>query len=131
VPLHQRNAHLKKLIADTDVQFSESVEVDGREMCAHACKVGLEGVVSKVSDSRYAARPVDLDTGPGLLALGFAPYVAASSASSRNRRCWRPGGNCAPNNRHSPGNCIGFDGPGSSCIVFSAKQEPICNFNPH
>ena len=53
LPLHQRKAHLKKLIADTDVQFSESFQVDGREMYAHACKVGLEGVVSKVADSRY------------------------------------------------------------------------------
>jgi len=53
LPLRQRKAHLKKLIADTDVQFSESFEADGREMYAHACKVGLEGVVSKVADSRY------------------------------------------------------------------------------
>ena len=44
---------LKKIIAGTDVQFSESFEVDGREMFTHACKVGLEGVVSKVRDSRY------------------------------------------------------------------------------
>ena len=53
LPLRQRKAHLKKLITDTDVQFSESFEVDGREMYAHACKVGLEGVVSKVADSHY------------------------------------------------------------------------------
>jgi bifunctional non-homologous end joining protein LigD len=32
---------------------AKSFEVDGREMYAHACKVGLEGVVSKVADSRY------------------------------------------------------------------------------
>ena len=44
---------LKKLIADTDVQFSESFEFDGQEMFKHACGVGLEGVVSKVRDSRY------------------------------------------------------------------------------
>jgi bifunctional non-homologous end joining protein LigD len=42
-----------KIIADTEVQFSESFEVDGREMYKHACKTGLEGVVSKVRDSRY------------------------------------------------------------------------------
>jgi bifunctional non-homologous end joining protein LigD len=51
--LHERKAQLKKLIADTDIQFSASFEVDGRGMYAHACKVGLEGVVSKVRDSRY------------------------------------------------------------------------------
>jgi ATP-dependent DNA ligase len=43
---------LKKLIADTDVPFSESFEFDGQEMFKHACGVGLEGVVSKVRDSR-------------------------------------------------------------------------------
>ena len=53
LPLIERKAHLKKLIAGTDIQFSESFEVDGTEMYAHACKVGLEGVVSKVRDSRY------------------------------------------------------------------------------
>jgi bifunctional non-homologous end joining protein LigD len=54
LPLIERKAHLKKIIDGTEVQFSESFEVDGREMFTHACKVGLEGVVSKVRDSRYA-----------------------------------------------------------------------------
>ncbi|MCK1642123.1 non-homologous end-joining DNA ligase [Bradyrhizobium sp. 157] len=53
VPLIERKAHLKKLIERTAIQFSESFEIDGKEMFAHACKVGLEGVVSKVRDSRY------------------------------------------------------------------------------
>ena len=53
LPLMDRKAHLKKLIGGTDVQFSESFEIDGKEMYAHACKVGLEGVVSKVRDSKY------------------------------------------------------------------------------
>jgi bifunctional non-homologous end joining protein LigD len=48
-------SELKKIIAGTDVQFSESFGVDGQEMFAHACKVGLEGVVSKVRDSAYPA----------------------------------------------------------------------------
>ena len=55
LPLFQRKAELKKIIAGTDVQFSESFEIEGREMFAHACKVGLEGVVSKVRDSVYAS----------------------------------------------------------------------------
>ena len=55
LPLVERKVHLKKLITGTDVQFSESFEVDGREMYQHACKVGLEGVVSKVRDSRYVS----------------------------------------------------------------------------
>lgn len=55
LPLFERKAELKKIIAGTDVQFSESFEIEGREMFAHACKVGLEGVVSKVRDSVYAS----------------------------------------------------------------------------
>jgi bifunctional non-homologous end joining protein LigD len=51
LPLIERKAHLKKLIAGTNVQF----RTDGRDMYKHACKVGLEGVVSKVRDSRYAS----------------------------------------------------------------------------
>jgi bifunctional non-homologous end joining protein LigD len=53
LPLVERKALLKKLIARTSIQFSESFEVDGPEMFKHACGVGLEGVVSKVRDSRY------------------------------------------------------------------------------
>jgi bifunctional non-homologous end joining protein LigD len=55
LPLIERKTHLKKLIAKTDIQFSESFEVDGPEMFTHACGVGLEGVVSKVRDSRYVS----------------------------------------------------------------------------
>src|SRR3954468_3889364 len=53
LPLIERKAHLKKLIAKTDIQFSESFEMDGAEMYRHACSVGLEGVVSKVRDAPY------------------------------------------------------------------------------
>jgi bifunctional non-homologous end joining protein LigD len=53
LPLVERKAHLKKLISGTDIQFSESFEVDGPEMYKHACTVGLEGVVSKVRDAPY------------------------------------------------------------------------------
>jgi len=54
-PLVRRKAELKKIIAGSDVQFSESFEIGGGEMFAHACKLGLEGVVSKVRDSAYAS----------------------------------------------------------------------------
>jgi bifunctional non-homologous end joining protein LigD len=53
LPLVERKALPKKLIAKTAIQFSESFEVNGPEMFKHACGVGLEGVVSKVRDSRY------------------------------------------------------------------------------
>jgi bifunctional non-homologous end joining protein LigD len=55
LPLIKRKSHLKKLIAKTNIQFSESFEVDGPKMYEHACKTGLEGVVSKVRDSIYAS----------------------------------------------------------------------------
>jgi bifunctional non-homologous end joining protein LigD len=55
LPLVRRKAERKKIIAGTDVQFSESFEIEGREMFAHACRLGLEGVVSKVRDSAYAS----------------------------------------------------------------------------
>ena len=55
LPLIERKTLLKKLIAKTAIQFSESFEVDGPEMFKHACGIGLEGVVSKVRDSRYSS----------------------------------------------------------------------------
>ena len=55
LPLLERKTLLKKLIAKTAIQFSESFEVDGPEMFKHACGIGLEGVVSKVRDSRYSS----------------------------------------------------------------------------
>ncbi|MCK1339804.1 non-homologous end-joining DNA ligase [Bradyrhizobium sp. 38] len=55
LPLLRRKSELKKIVAATDVQFSESFEIEGQDMFAHACKVGLEGVVSKVRDSIYAS----------------------------------------------------------------------------
>jgi bifunctional non-homologous end joining protein LigD len=35
--------------------LSQSFEIDGAEMFKHACSIGLEGVVSKVADSRYGS----------------------------------------------------------------------------
>ena len=53
LPLFQRKAELKQILSGTDIKFSESFKIDGREMFAHACKLGLEGVVSKVRGSPY------------------------------------------------------------------------------
>ena len=53
LPLFRRKAELKKIVSGTDIQFSESFEIDGREMFTHACKLGLEGVVSKVQEGPY------------------------------------------------------------------------------
>ena len=43
LPLIERKALLKKLVDKSDIQFSESFEVDGREMFKHACKTGPRG----------------------------------------------------------------------------------------
>jgi bifunctional non-homologous end joining protein LigD len=59
LPLSERKALLQKIIAKTDIQFSETFEIDGREMYKHACKTGLEGVVSKVRDYRYVSGRVN------------------------------------------------------------------------
>ncbi|MHC2336244.1 ATP-dependent DNA ligase [Bradyrhizobium sp. USDA 4454] len=53
LPLKQRKAALKKLVAGSAIQFSESFEIDGAEMLAHTCRLGYEGVVSKIADSVY------------------------------------------------------------------------------
>jgi bifunctional non-homologous end joining protein LigD len=43
LPLVRRRSRLKKLIAKTAIQFSESFAVDGPEMCKDACSAWLEG----------------------------------------------------------------------------------------
>ena len=55
LPLTARKAELRRIIDGTAVQFSDSFEIDGQEMYQHACKLGLEGVVSKVRDSAYVS----------------------------------------------------------------------------
>ena len=55
LPLFQRKTELKKIIDGTEIQFSESFELEGADIFAHACKIGLEGIVSKVRDSAYAS----------------------------------------------------------------------------
>jgi bifunctional non-homologous end joining protein LigD len=52
-PLYERKAPLRKLIDKTVILFGESFETDGAAIFKHACKMGLEGIVSKVRDSRY------------------------------------------------------------------------------
>jgi bifunctional non-homologous end joining protein LigD len=46
---------LRKLLASAGdgIRFNEHVELDGAAAFAHACKLGLEGVVSKRRDLPY------------------------------------------------------------------------------
>ena len=39
--------------AGLDLRFNEHMEGDGPTVFAHACKMGLEGIVSKRKDSAY------------------------------------------------------------------------------
>ena len=53
-PLEERREALSRLVAGgDDIQFSESVADDGAVVFAHACQLGLEGIVSKRAGSRY------------------------------------------------------------------------------
>jgi bifunctional non-homologous end joining protein LigD len=54
-PLQVRKATLASIVAKArpGVRFNEHIEGDGPTVFAHACKMGLEGIVSKRKDSMY------------------------------------------------------------------------------
>ena len=53
-PLEQRKAKLEKILARTEgMRFSEHLDGDGETIFEHACKMGLEGIVSKRRDFPY------------------------------------------------------------------------------
>jgi bifunctional non-homologous end joining protein LigD len=53
-PLEVRKATLASVLAtDPGTRFNEHIEGDGPTVFAHACKMGLEGIVSKRKDSAY------------------------------------------------------------------------------
>jgi hypothetical protein len=54
-PLAERKARLSKLIAKAPagLRYNEHLEGDGATIFAHACKLGLEGVVSKHREHPY------------------------------------------------------------------------------
>jgi bifunctional non-homologous end joining protein LigD len=54
-PLEVRKATLRSMLAKAGLglRFNEHIEGDGPTIFAHACKMGLEGVVSKRKDSLY------------------------------------------------------------------------------
>jgi bifunctional non-homologous end joining protein LigD len=52
--LEERRKALARLVRDVaGIQFSQSVAGDGATVFAHACALGLEGIVSKRAGSRY------------------------------------------------------------------------------
>ncbi len=54
-PLEVRKATLASIVAKASpgIRFNEHIEGDGPTIFAHACKLGLEGIVSKRKDSTY------------------------------------------------------------------------------
>jgi bifunctional non-homologous end joining protein LigD len=54
-PLEVRKATLASILAKASpgIRFNEHIEGDGPTVFAHACKMGLEGIVSKRKDSPY------------------------------------------------------------------------------
>jgi bifunctional non-homologous end joining protein LigD len=54
-PLQVRKATLASIVAKArpGIRFNEHIEGDGPSVFAHACKMGLEGIVSKRKDSPY------------------------------------------------------------------------------
>jgi bifunctional non-homologous end joining protein LigD len=54
-PLESRKATLAKIVASAGhgIWFNDHIEEDGETVFRHACKLGLEGIVSKRRDSPY------------------------------------------------------------------------------
>jgi hypothetical protein len=54
-PLQVRKATLASILAKArpGIRFNEHIEGDGPTVFAHACRLGLEGIVSKPKDSAY------------------------------------------------------------------------------
>ena len=56
MPLEVRRAQLNSIVGGVDgIKFSESIEGDGAVVFDHACKLGLEGIVSKRLGGVYAS----------------------------------------------------------------------------
>ena len=57
-PLEERRDALAHLVAGVaNLQFSAALSTEGATVFTHACKLGLEGIVSKRAGSRYRSGP--------------------------------------------------------------------------
>jgi bifunctional non-homologous end joining protein LigD len=59
LPLRERKARLEKLLSRsrTGIVFNEHTDQDGPTVFQHACKMGLEGIVSKRLSAPYRSGP--------------------------------------------------------------------------
>lgn len=88
LPLRERKAALKTVLPEGDgaIRFSEHLEDDGPAMKRHACRLGLEGIVSKRADRPYGSGrggdwlKVKCTARQELVVAGYAPSTVARQA---------------------------------------------------
>jgi bifunctional non-homologous end joining protein LigD len=87
-PLQVRKATLASILAkaSSGIRFNEHIEGDGPTVFAHACKMGLEGIVSKRKDSAYRS-----GRSPDWLKMKKvdAPAVKREEEEEWGRKKWR------------------------------------------
>jgi len=84
-PLEVRKATLRSMLAKAGLglRFNEHIEGDGPTVFAHACRLGLEGIVSKRKGSSYRS-----GRSPDWLKMknSDAPAVKREAEEDWNRR---------------------------------------------
>jgi bifunctional non-homologous end joining protein LigD len=96
-PLEVRKATLASILAKASpgIWFNEHIEGDGPTVFAHACKMGLEGIVSKRKDSIYRS-----GHSPDWVKMkNSSAYSAQCRQEVCGRRLPRPAQRCADGER--------------------------------
>jgi bifunctional non-homologous end joining protein LigD len=87
-PLEVRKGTLASIVAKASpsIRFNEHIEGDGPTVFAHACKMGLEGIVSKRKDSAYRS-----GRSPDWLKMknANAPAVKRKAEEEWGKKKWR------------------------------------------
>jgi bifunctional non-homologous end joining protein LigD len=87
-PLEGRKATLEMMLAraGTGIRFKEHMDGDGETVFRHACKLGLEGIVSKRKDSPYRS-----GRSPDWLKMknADAPAVKREEEEEWGKKKWR------------------------------------------
>jgi len=76
--------------ASPGIRFNEHIEGDGPTVFAHACKMGLEGIVSKRKDSAYrSGRSPDWlkFRNPDAPAVAYSAFSPAAFALAVSAQC--------------------------------------------